>query len=79
MEGKAKNSLLDHQATDDKTKALFAHLRSGDEWIVRDDVFIKFLNRHGGLTVGYGLAGAAPGSNSSSARCWAIALTSRWC
>jgi hypothetical protein len=57
MEGKAKNSLLDHQATDDKTKALFAHLRSGDEWIVRDDVFIKFLNRHGGLTVGYGSPG----------------------
>jgi hypothetical protein len=57
MEGKAKNSLLDHQATDDKTKALFAHLRSGDEWIVRDDVFIKFLNRHGGLTVGFGSPG----------------------
>jgi hypothetical protein len=57
MEGKAKNSLLDHQATDDKTKALFTHLRSGDEWIVRDDVFIKFLNRHGGLTVGYGSPG----------------------
>jgi hypothetical protein len=54
MEGKAKNSLLDHQATDAKTKALFEHLRSDGKWIVRDDVFIKYLGRHGGLTVGYG-------------------------
>jgi hypothetical protein len=54
MEGKAKNSLLDHQATDEKTKALFAHLRKDGKWIVRDDVFIKYLGRHGGLTIGYG-------------------------
>ena len=54
MEGKAKNSLLEHQATDDKTKALFAHLRKDGKWIVRDDVFIKYLSRHGGLTIGYG-------------------------
>ena len=54
MEGKAKNTLLEHQATDPKTKELFAHLRKGDEWIVRDDVFIKFLERKGGLTIGYG-------------------------
>ncbi len=54
MEGKAANALMDHQATDAKTKDQFAHLRRGDEWIVRDDVFIKFLNRSGGLTIGYG-------------------------
>lgn len=54
MEGKAANSLLEHQATDEKTKKLFAHLRKDDQWIVRDDVFIKFLNRHGGLTIGFG-------------------------
>lgn len=54
MEGKAPNALLDHQATDAKTAAQFAHLRKDGKWIVRDDVFIKFLNRHGGLTVGYG-------------------------
>ena len=54
MEGKAKNSLLDHQATDPKTADLFKHLRKGDEWIVRDDAFIKYLGRHGGLTMGYG-------------------------
>ena len=54
MEGKAPNALLDHQATDAKTKALFAHLRDGDKWAVRDDVFIKYLDRKGPLTVGYG-------------------------
>jgi len=54
MEGKANNSLLDHQAADAKTKALFTHLRKDGKWIVRDDVFIKFLNRKGPLTIGYG-------------------------
>jgi hypothetical protein len=57
MEGKAPNALLDHQATDPKTKDLFAHLRKDDKWIVRDDVFIKFLDRKGPLTVGYGSPG----------------------
>ncbi len=54
MEGKAKNSLLEHQATDPKTKDLFTHLRKDGKWIVRDDVFIKYLERNGGLTLGYG-------------------------
>jgi alpha-galactosidase len=54
MEGKARNRLLDHQATDPNTKDFFAHLRDGDEWAVRDDVFIKFLKRKGPLTIGYG-------------------------
>jgi len=54
MEGKAANELLNHQATDPKTQELFAHLRKDGEWIVRDDVFIKFLDRSGGLTIGYG-------------------------
>ena len=57
MEGQAPNALLNHQATDPKTEGLFAHLRDGDKWIVRDDVFIKFLDRKGGLTVGYGQTG----------------------
>src|ERR1019366_923967 len=47
MVGKAPNALLDHQAKDPKTKQLFAHLRKDDKWIVRDDVFVKFLDRHG--------------------------------
>ncbi|NQU26067.1 MAG: sialate O-acetylesterase [Candidatus Nealsonbacteria bacterium] len=54
MEGKAKNSLLDYQAGAPATKELFAHLRKDGEWIVRDDVFIKYLDRSGGLTIGYG-------------------------
>ncbi len=54
MEGKAKNTLLDHQAEAPKTKDLFAHLRKDGQWIVRDDAFIKYLDRSGGLTIGYG-------------------------
>ncbi|MGA2066969.1 MAG: sialate O-acetylesterase [Thermoguttaceae bacterium] len=57
MEGKAPNALLEHQATDPGTKHLFAHLRKDDKWIVRDDVFIKFLDRKGPLTIGYGSPG----------------------
>lgn len=57
MEGKANNELLEHQAKDPKTKDLFAHLRDGDQWAVRDDVFIKFLERNGPLTIGYGSPG----------------------
>ena len=54
MEGKAKMSLLEYQATAPETKETFAHLRDGDDWATRDDVWIKFLDRHGKLTVGYG-------------------------
>jgi len=57
MEGKAPNALFDHQATDPKTKDLFKHLRQGDKWIERDDVFIKYLDRKGPLTIGYGSPG----------------------
>jgi hypothetical protein len=57
MEGKAKNELLDHQATAPETKDLFAHLRKDGDWVVRDDVFIKYFQRHGGLTIGYGSPG----------------------
>jgi len=57
MEGKAPNALLEHQAKDPKTKHLFAHLRKDDQWIVRDDVFVKFLDRHGPLTIGFGSPG----------------------
>ncbi|HUT10628.1 MAG TPA: sialate O-acetylesterase [Thermoguttaceae bacterium] len=57
MEGKAKNTLLDYQAEAPKTKELFAHLRKDGEWIVRDDAFIKYLDRSGGLTIGYGSPG----------------------
>lgn len=54
MEGKAPNKLLEYQATAPKTQKLFAHLRKDGEWMVRDDVFIKFLDRKGPLTIGFG-------------------------
>lgn len=57
MEGKAQNKLYDSQAAAPATAHLFAHLMDGNEWGVRDDVFIKFLNRHGRLTLGYGSPG----------------------
>jgi alpha-galactosidase len=54
MEGKAKVSLMDYQAEQPETKALYQHLRKDGKWIERDDVWIKFLDRKGKLTVGYG-------------------------
>jgi hypothetical protein len=57
MEGKAPNELFDHQAADPSTKELFSHLRKDGKWVVRDDVFIKFLDRKGLLTLGYGSPG----------------------
>jgi len=57
MEGKAPNELLESQANDPKTKDFFAHLRKDGKWIVRNDVFIKFLDRKGPLTIGFGSPG----------------------
>jgi hypothetical protein len=54
MEGKAKLSLLDYQAEQPATRDLFKHWRKDGKWIERDDVWIKFLDRKGKLTVGYG-------------------------
>jgi Carbohydrate esterase, sialic acid-specific acetylesterase len=54
MEGKAKVSLLDYQATQPATRALYAPFRKNDKWLEREDVWIKFLDRKGNLTVGYG-------------------------
>jgi alpha-galactosidase len=57
MEGKAKLALLDYQAKQPATREFFQHLRKEDKWIERDDVWIKFLDRKGKLTVGYGSPG----------------------
>lgn len=55
MEGKAKMSLVEYQASAPETAPLFAHWKTEDgQWRERDDVWIKFLDRHGQLTVGYG-------------------------
>lgn len=54
MEGKAKVSLLEYQVRQPATRDLFKHWQKEDQWIERDDVWIKFLDRKGKLTVGYG-------------------------
>ena len=54
MEGKAKMSLVDYQAQAEEHRDAYASLRDGDQWRVRDDVWIRFHQRHGPLTVGYG-------------------------
>ena len=59
MEGKAQNKLWEHQAVDAKTAAFFAPFRDDDnqQWVVRDDVWIKFFGRKGPLTLGFGSKG----------------------
>ena len=57
MEGKAKDALWETGAASEETASLFVHLRTDDGWRVRDDVFIRFLDRHGPLTLGYGSPG----------------------
>src|SRR6187431_1350737 len=54
MEGKAKVSLLETQVKAEATRPYFAHFEKEGKWIERDDVWIKFLDRKGALTVGYG-------------------------
>ena len=59
MEGKAQNKLWDHQATAAKTRAFFAPFRdaANQSWVERDDVLIKFFERRGPLTLGFGSKG----------------------
>lgn len=57
MEGKAQIPLLQHQIQAPETKDQFAHLHKDGKFIERDDVLIKFLDRKGKLTVGYGSPG----------------------
>ena len=47
MEGKAKVSLLEYQAQQPAKRDLFKHLRKGDKWIERNDVWIKFRRPQG--------------------------------
>jgi len=54
MEGKAKLELLEYQVRQPSTRGLFKHLQKDGKWVERDDVWIKFLDRKGNLTVGYG-------------------------
>jgi alpha-galactosidase len=54
MEGKAKVSLLEYQLQQPATRDRFKHLQKDGQWIEREDVWIKYLDRKGKLTVGYG-------------------------
>lgn len=54
MEGKAKLPLLEYQVKQPATRPLFAHFEKDGQWVERDDVFIKFLDRKGPLKAGYG-------------------------
>lgn len=54
MEGKGSIAHLEQLTRDPATQATYGHLvdRTG-EWVVRDDVWIEFNGRKGGLMVGY--------------------------
>jgi len=63
MEGKAAITTLDAVINDPKTRDQFKHLKPDGKWLVRDDVWVTFLDRkdkgrivpiHGPLTVGFG-------------------------
>ena len=50
MQGKVQLKLLDYQITAPKTAEMFAYLHKDGNYITRDDVFIDYLGRRGGLT-----------------------------
>lgn len=54
MQGKGKIETLPFLGQDPDTKPLYDLLRDGDQWATRDDVYIRYGERHGPLTVGYG-------------------------
>ena len=54
MEGKAKIQLLQYQIDQPQTRDFFKHLKKDGQWVVRDDIWINFLDRRGNLTVGFG-------------------------
>jgi len=56
MEGKAQDELWERQAVAAETKEFFAPFRrnGNKNWVARDDVWIKFFDRRGPLTLGYG-------------------------
>ena len=60
MEGKGSVETMDFQLQDPAKKSRFAHLKNADGWVERDDVWIDYLGnngqRHGKLTVGYGVS-----------------------
>lgn len=57
MEGKAKLPVAEYQAQQPATRDLYAPMWRDGKWVERDDVWIKFLDRKGDLTAGYGSPG----------------------
>ncbi len=53
MQGKAKVSLLEYQATQPNAPEMFKRLKKDGKWIERPDVWCKYFNEIGNLTVGY--------------------------
>ncbi|MHC4314242.1 MAG: hypothetical protein ACYSW3_17450 [Planctomycetota bacterium] len=47
MEGKAKLSLLEYQIDQPETRDFFKHLKKDGQWVVRDDVWINYLDSTG--------------------------------
>lgn len=54
MEGKARVELLRRQIADTETADQFSHLHLSGQFLARTDAFIRFHERQGMLTVGYG-------------------------
>lgn len=54
MEGKGSMKLAEYQSTAPEFKEFYRHLKPDGQWVVREDVWINFLERRGNLTVGFG-------------------------
>jgi len=54
MQGKGKIAHLEELIADPTTAVDYKHLKQGDAWVERGDVWIKYWDRTGPLTVGYG-------------------------
>ncbi len=57
MEGKARVKLAEYQSEAPKTRDYYRDLKPDGHWVVRRDVWINFLDRHGDLTIGFGSPG----------------------
>ncbi len=54
MVGQAQMKLAEYQSEAPEFKDFYKHLKKDGKWVVREDVWINFFERHGNLTVGYG-------------------------
>jgi hypothetical protein len=69
---------LEYIVKDPKTAARTKHIIDKDgKWVVRDDVWIWYFDRKGGLTAGYGSSKRSIGPEFSSATRWARRWTIR--